>query len=414
MKQPTITFFGNFGTQNLGNECTLKAIIQNVRRYLPDTNLNCICPNPEDTSKRYSIPASLMSYRFAGAFTSRAPSRHNNSPVIRLIRRLVIRIPLELLEYLKAFRRLRRTNMLIMTGTGMLSDFGTGGPFGLHYEILKWSVIARVRRCRLLFVSVGAGPLDRPLSRWIVKAAISLADYRSYRDGFSQQYLDSIGFNTSKDLIYPDLVFSLPTSEIPVSESRDGAGRVIALGLMEHYGKCCSPEHGERAYRDYTGHVSRFAAWLLKRNYSVRLLVGDLAYDKRVKGDVLRILEEDGLILDPGQIIDAPVASVEQLWTQLAQTDMVVASRFHNILFALMLNKPVVALSYHQKVNSLMAGVGLAQYCQDIADLNFQRLVEQFTRLEENSESVKCSIKRKTDEYRRALDEQYRDIFKEL
>ena len=31
----TITFFGNFGTQNLGNECTLRAIIQNTRKHLP-------------------------------------------------------------------------------------------------------------------------------------------------------------------------------------------------------------------------------------------------------------------------------------------------------------------------------------------------------------------------------------------
>jgi polysaccharide pyruvyl transferase WcaK-like protein len=45
---------------------------------------------------------------------------------------------------------------------------------------------------------------------------------------------------------------------------------------------------------------------------------------------------------------------VEQLCAQLTQTDMVVATRFHNILLALMLNQPVLPLSYHEKVRSLM------------------------------------------------------------
>src|SRR6267143_5609231 len=109
--------------------------------------------------------------------------------------------------------------MLVMTGTGMLGDFGIG-PLELHYEILKWALLAKARGCKLLFVSVGAGPIAHPLSRLIVKSALSLADYRSYRDDFSMTYLDSIGFKRSTDRVYPDLAFSLETS--PTSVSRNG------------------------------------------------------------------------------------------------------------------------------------------------------------------------------------------------
>jgi len=35
-------------------------------------------------------------------------------------------------DWLKAFRTLKGTTMLVMTGTGMLSDFGIG-PLDLHY-----------------------------------------------------------------------------------------------------------------------------------------------------------------------------------------------------------------------------------------------------------------------------------------
>jgi polysaccharide pyruvyl transferase WcaK-like protein len=353
-----------------------------------------------------------MSYRNERAFASRASSRHGH-PVLRFLRRLFVRLPLELFEWRDAFRTLKDTDMLIMPGTGMLGDFGIR-PLDLHYQILKWSIVARMRRCKVLFVSVGAGPIDHPLSRWMVKSALSLAHYRSYRDPFSKQYLDRLGFDTSRDAVYPDLAYSLASPGFPPSRDAGRTSRVVGVGLMDYYGKSWSSASGEAVYQDYIRKLARFVAWLLERGYTVRLLIGDLSYDKRAKHDLSRILEERGLVLAPGQIIDEPVTSLEQLWAQLAQTDMVLATRFHNILLALMLDKPVMALSYHQKIRSLMAAVGLEDYCQEIEDLDVQRLMQQFLGLETDAALVKASTKRKTQECRAALEEQYERIFSGL
>jgi polysaccharide pyruvyl transferase WcaK-like protein len=103
------------------------------------------------------------------------------------------------------------SDALVMTGTGNPGRL-RHRPFDLHYEILKWSIVAKLRGCKLLFVSVGAGPIAHSLSRLIVKSALSLADYRSYRDDFSMTSLDSIGFKRSKDRVYSDLAFSVETS----------------------------------------------------------------------------------------------------------------------------------------------------------------------------------------------------------
>ena len=292
-----------------------------------------------------------------------------------------------------------------MTGTGMLGDFGIG-PFDLHYQILKWSIVAKLRRARVLFVSVGAGPIEDPLSRWIVKRAVSLADYRSYRDGFSREYLARIGFDSRGDFVYPDLAFSL-RPEVPPSPPRNGSARVIGMGLMDYYGRRSVPEEGEDVYRRYLEKVTDFVAWLLERDYTVQLLIGDVCYDKRVKRDVRAMLRERDPERSKGKIVDVPVSSVEQLVAQLASTDMVVATRFHNILLALMLNKPVVALSYHQKIASLMSGLGLAEYCHDIDEPGVEGLVERFTRLERNAGAARSLIERKAEEFRNALDEQY-------
>ena len=410
MNHGKISLFGNFGTRNLGNECTLQAVIHNVREHLPDVCIDCICSDPEDVSARYNIPAIPIYYRHRNASRSRAEAPRTNT-LVRLFRRVFIRLPQEILHWITAFRALKDTRMLIMTGTGMLTDFGIT-PLDLHYEILKWSLAAKLRRCKVAFLSVGGSQLDRPLSRWLVKSALSLAAYRSYRDRFSRDCLDSIGANTSADPIYPDLAFSFPRTKLPDSPHRNRTERVIGVGLMDYYGKESRRETGEHVYRAYLETMAMFTGWLLNQRYTVRLLIGDVSYDKRAKHDLIEALHRDRVTYDDRQLIDEPVFSVEQLLTQLATTEMVVATRFHNIVLALLLNKPVVSIAYDPKIDAVMAAAGLAAYCQPIDDVDLQKLVERFSRLEANSETVKTDLMRQVEEHRRVLDEQYAVIFR--
>jgi hypothetical protein len=61
-----------------------------------------------------------------------------------------------------------------------------------------------------------------------------------------------------------------------------------------------------------------------------------------------------------------------------------------------------------------MSEMGLSEYCQDINQLDVDRLVEQFCDLEKNAEKLRSLTKQKTEEFRRALDEQYDFIFNHL
>jgi polysaccharide pyruvyl transferase WcaK-like protein len=127
--------------------------------------------------------------------------------------------------------------------------------------------------------------------------------------------------------------------------------------------------------------------------------------------DFLNLLKERGLATCDGQIIAEPVLTVDQLLSQLAATDIVISSRFHNLVLALMLNKPVLALSFHQKLDSLMAGLGLADYCVPLRNLGVDMLIKHFVELERNAEKLKPDIKRKVEQYREVWDREYAAIF---
>jgi len=394
-----ISLFGMFGVGNLGNEATLQAMLYNVRRFLPDAEVTCICAGPDATAHDYNVPAYLI---------REFPLRPLKSQVLRLLRKAFFAIPLELSRWLMVAKRLKSTDMLVMTGTGMLTDLGIR-PLGLHYDILRWSVVARLCRCKLIFASVGAGPIRHPLGRFLVKSALAMATYRSFRDRSSRAFVEELGIS-QKNEVYPDLAFSLPKDVATDDSPSDCRQPVIGVGLITNDLRRDTLEKDDSIYEDYITKMSAFVGWLVAHKYIVRLLIGDVEYDSRARRDLKSSLERSGL-MGPN-IIDEPAQSAGELLSQLVQTDIVVASRFHNVLLALMLKKPVIAISFHEKVDSLMRTMGLTRFCHDIEHIDVDALIKQLTFVEEHIEGIRRDVDQKTEIYRVALDEQYDAIFK--
>jgi polysaccharide pyruvyl transferase WcaK-like protein len=312
-------------------------------------------------------------------------------------------------QYARAFKKLKGTDMLIVPGTGLVTDaygLGSWGP----YSQFKWVLMAKLRRCRVLFVSVGAGPIDSVAGRALVKAALSMADDRSFRDDASRDYLRGIGFHVRRDRVYPDLVFGLPEALLPNSDGgSEGTRRVVGLGLMEYYEKYSAADPRRKTYTCYLRALAAFAAWLLDHDYDIRLLLGD--DDRFVIDDFKSVLRARVGNYDERRIIEQPIASVEDMLAELAATDVVVATRFHNVLLATLLRKPVIAISFHHKCSSLMRQMRLSEYCHELDHIDADRLIEQFRKLEQHREDVKRTIRDGVDEARAALDEQYDRLF---
>ena len=280
-------------------------------------------------------------------------------------------------EYIRAWRTLKGRIMFIIPGTGLLTDalgLAGWGPYG----VFKWSIMARLRGCRPMFVSVGAGPVRSALGRFLVRSALSLADYRSYRDAPSKEVVQSLGLRTRDDRIYPDLVFGLSPRMRPTVPDREGRP-VVGLGLMEYAGKYSVANPTRDTYDRYLESLAVFVRWLLDHDYDVKLLLGDahtLAVD-----DLRAVLRKRLAPNTAERVTYRPTHSVEELLSQLSETDLVVATAFHNVLLSLLLTKPVIAISFHHKCSSLMGEMGLSEYCHDINEMNADTLIEQFQAL---------------------------------
>ncbi|SDS99853.1 polysaccharide pyruvyl transferase family protein [Bradyrhizobium canariense] len=420
---PRVALFGNFGTGNLGNEATLQAMVLNVRKYLPNAEISCICPKPENTAKQYDICAvpirapspiwrSDRERKVGDGSISKAttgPHRWMTAVLNKSLR--IFSYPfVDAYRWFKGFIALKDNDLLIMTGTGMVGDYAIG-PFDLHYDIFRWAVIARLCRCKLLFVSVGGGPLRHPLSRWFIRAALALADYGSYRDAPSKDHLAAVGIDVTNHAVYPDLAFSLPKAVIPAKREPERRETTVGVGIMNYHTRLGGSGSDQTIYRDYIARIASLVVRLLERGYTVRILIGDVVWDQDVRGDLRKELEERRCNYDDGKIIDEPALSVDELLLQLASVDVVVSSRFHNVLLGLMLGKPAMAISYHEKFQPLMSGVGLGEFYCDIERIDVDELIGKVVELVEDAPAIEARLALKTESYRAALDEQYRRIF---
>jgi len=393
-----VALFGLFGVGNFGNEASLAAALFHIRATLPEIDLLCICADPQDVAERHAVqtvPITLIRYQ-----------QLEQSP--NQLWRYFLRVLLEVDRWLKTYQFLRKVDLLIVPGTGILDDFGVG-PFQMPYALFRWALAAKLSGAQLKFISIGAGPIHHPLSRWFMKFAAQCATYRSYRDQISKIFMTTIGLATQQDQIYPDLVFSLPRPTASKERQTPQQAPTIGLGLMAYYGWNNQAQTGEQIYQTYLAKLTRFALWLLERGYALRLLVGEVS-DQRAVQDLTAAITAARGELAPEQLVAERIGSLPDLLRQIAVTDMVVATRFHNVLCALMMSKPVISLGYAQKNDVLMAEMGLGDYCQHIESFDVDCLIKHFIELEQKAPQFQAHMQQKNHEYCHALQQQYNAI----
>jgi polysaccharide pyruvyl transferase WcaK-like protein len=403
MSAGRLLLYGHFGTGNFGNDSTLEAMLHNVGRLRPDADVACVCTGPDVVAERYGIPAlpahALDSSNGGG----------NRSRMMHVALRLASRGADEIDFWRKRPGWLRSFDQFIIVGTGAVDDMASR-PWKGPYDMARWCRAAHMAGARVVFLSVGAGPIVNRASRTLMLGALRLADYRSYRDVESADYLQSVGFDSEGDPIYPDLVFSLPIPGPQPREKSDREVRAVGLGVIGYYGWRHDAAAGEPVYQEYIAKVKAFLSWLLDQGYAVRILHGDLGADPRPVDDLLSFAQAELPAAWQERVIAEPVSDTAGLFRQIDQCDLVIANRFHNVVYSLMLGRPVVSIGYHWKNDALMADMGMATYCQHIERFTVGRLVEQFQALVAEREEAAQRIQHKCAQYRKLLDEQYRNV----
>ena len=432
-----IGLLGHYGNKNMGDDATLQAVISDIRKYCPNAMICCFSPNPEDTQKRHGIPtfpldSAFKRCRASGAIGDvhseratplrayklskiRALIKQDTliyfllKPVMGIVRRLLSLVG-ELGFIVNSYRVSPSLDLLIISGGGQLDD-SWGGPWGSPFILFKWAMIGKASGAKLLFISVGAGPIKYRLSRFFIKFALNFSNYRSYRDESSRKLIQAIGVK-GKDFVFPDIAYSLTVNRRDTSEVR-GEHHIVGISPMAYLDHRCWPENDKEFYESYVKKIAALTLWLIQRQYIVSFFCSQLIMDAPVIQDVKRAMENMETGIRWEHIIEPPVNSVKDLVNALGMCYFVVASRLHGVILSHLLYKPVIALSYHEKIDMLMADMGHSDYCLDINNFSLDVLKDRVYMLQSYHEILTTQIRNKVSSYKLALENQYNRIFEE-
>ena len=171
-------------------------------------------------------------------------------------------------------------------------------------------------------------------------------------------------------------------------------------------------EESDRVVYDaFIGKLASFASWLISRSYALELFGTDIRVDPLAIRDLQRSLQISYGIPSSQFGVNHSEKSVRGLLATMSRMDYVVTCRFHGVIFAHLLNKPVLAIAHHPKVTELMAEIELPDYCVDIRDFDVNWLTERFSSLVSNAEEIKSRMAASLMENRRQLTNQFDELF---
>lgn len=428
-----IGVFSHGGTKNLGDEALLAAVVQNVRLRVPNVHVIGFTINPDDTRERHKIdcfpirrtgksPDAAPAAGESGEITNANPATPVRSsdrgglrnifksipglrPLVMGLRRFASRAADVFAEpkfLFESYRRLNGVELLLVAGSQQLND-GYGGSWGFPYTLFKWTWLSWLAGTKVAILSVGAGPIDRSLSKFLFKRALNRVSYRSYRDSISSRMMEAMGIKGSHPVM-PDLVYSL---QLPAPRPAPSGNARIVVGTnpVPFFDGRYWPTPDPARYDEYVGKFAMFAKWLDQSGHSVLFFPTQVRADTLTISDIRQAMNgsANSQSILPAQQID----TIEDLVSEISRADLVVANRYHGILISLMMNKPVLGVAYHEKSRALLTQAGQGDFVLNIADFKTEQLIERLKTMEANAPAIKKQIAEHIAPLRKALDEQY-------
>src|SRR6185436_5879023 len=101
-------------------------------------------------------------------------------------------------------------------------------------------------------------------------------------------------------------------------------------------------------YERYIDKLTRFAVYALDRGHNIRLLAGETT-DAQAIADLTRRVWAERPENTERHLTTEPAASLQDVMRQMSTTDIVVTTRYHNVVCALKLARPTISLGYSKK-----------------------------------------------------------------
>ncbi|MFJ7950723.1 polysaccharide pyruvyl transferase family protein [Lysinibacillus sp. NPDC096418] len=329
-----IGIVGNYGNDNNGDESILFGILQQVKQTFSVTNedITVFSNNTQQTSERYGVHSYPLYYKKGNLYKTFIHTFRNNK------------------EYVSNF------DLLIIGGGGILMDFYRREA----HLYLTYAMMAKQCNIPYIIYGCGAGPLDTLSGKISIRLMCRYAANMSVRDPQSKQLLQSIGVKKPIEII-GDPAFTLKADRENYAEKPKNIG----VSAVPYYNANYWPEGDVAKYEKYiTSMAKNLDNVIANQNVNITFFATKFPQDVTVTKDIQKKMQ----FKQQTNIIDENLVP-ERLLEVTGALDIVIGTRLHSLILATNSETPIIAVSYHTKVQDFMSFVDASDRCLQMQDL---------------------------------------------
>jgi polysaccharide pyruvyl transferase CsaB len=290
-----IVISGYYGFDNVGDEAILYSIIQALKAENPAIQITVLSNQPAKTAETYGVDA---------------VNRWDMKEIMS---------------------SLKQSDGLISGGGSLLQDKTSIKTIPYYTSIIK---IAQLVGKPVFVYAQGMGPINKPISRKIVKFALKKTKL-TVRDLASKELLRTIGLKHEIEIVPdPVLGISLQSEQSDWWDEQSFTEPVITVSVRDW-----PSEH------DFKKKVAESLDSVAREGKTVVFVPMHGEHDDVASKEVAGLMSEKSVI--------APFdASIEEKIIIIGKSNLLVGLRLHALIFSSVMETPFIALSYDPKIDA--------------------------------------------------------------
>ncbi len=356
IQKTNIVIDGYYGAGNMGDESILSSILQSIKETYSSSTTIVFSKNPAETIYLHEVDSifrSCFNKYFLGT------------------------------KFLNIWKSIRNANLVLIGGGGLLQDVHNNLtiPCFLHTALL-----AKIMNKPLIFHSIGVGPLNKDISKYIVRSVCNISDLITVRDQYSLKLLESIGVENVPITVVCDPVFGLKPVNKEVSKKI----------LLEEGVPFNKPLVGISLrhinwFKIGDNEILQFLNYLIDI-YNVNILFIPFGSegsptDMEVSMRIANNMKKNTFILTKKY-------TPSEMMGIIGHLDFLVGMRLHSLIMSSVMNVPALGICYLPKVKSVMDQLGYTDEhtINTPEQLSFDELKQKFDTIVKNEQNIKKTI----------------------
>ncbi len=305
-----IALSGYYGFDNAGDEALLSAITSSIEELAPGTEFVVLSGDPDKTWSSHGIPAVY----------------HKNP--------------------WKVFRTLKESDLLISGGGSIFQDVTSARSLPYYISVVA---LAKLLGKPVMFYAQGVGPINRSISKHLMRRVGNRVDLISLRDRESAQVLRAVGVDRPPSVITADPVFALQPGE----QERREMSRYIGDSGWDRLPLIMVSVRQWPALEGYQNNLADALDRLADKGYNILFVPmawpEDISESRRVMG-----------LMKKTSYLAERKLHAKELLALVSQAHMVVGMRLHALIFAASQGTLFSGISYDPKVEAFLNVYGQA------------------------------------------------------